>query len=99
MQILKLSLHCAAVGSAFAVSQVGDAFGQGGGLTSQTPPGVTRVITLGTRGGPTPSKERAQSSNLLIVNGEYYLIDAGDGVLRQLVQSGADFRRVGKIFI
>ena len=100
MQILKLALHCAAVGGAFAaLLQVGDAFGQGGGVTSQIPPGIARVITLGTRGGPTPSKARAQSSNLLIVNGEYYLIDAGDGVLRQLVQSGADFRKVGKIFI
>lgn len=59
----------------------------------------THLITLGTRGGPIPAKDRAQSSNLLIVNGTYYLVDAGDGVLRRLTQAGADFRQIGKIFI
>ena len=59
----------------------------------------SRLITLGTRGSPIPSKDRAQSSNLLIVNDTYYLIDAGDGVLRRLVQAGANFRKVGKVFI
>ncbi|HEU5272130.1 MAG TPA: MBL fold metallo-hydrolase [Xanthobacteraceae bacterium] len=58
-----------------------------------------RLITLGTRGGPLPTKDRAQSSNLLVVNGTLYLIDAGDGVTRRIVQSGHDFRKVGKIFI
>ena len=29
----------------------------------------TRLITLGTQGGPNPRAHRAQSSNLLIVNG------------------------------
>ena len=33
-------------------------------------------------GGPLPSKGRAQSSNLLVVNGALYLIDAGDGIER-----------------
>src|SRR5574337_344453 len=59
----------------------------------------TRLITLGTRGGPIPSKNRAQSSNLLIVNGSYYLIDAGDGALRRLTQAGGDYKQLGKIFI
>jgi ribonuclease BN (tRNA processing enzyme) len=59
----------------------------------------TKLITLGTRGGPLPTKDRAQSSNLLVVNGTLYLIDAGDGVTRRIVQSGHDFRKVGKIFI
>jgi ribonuclease BN (tRNA processing enzyme) len=59
----------------------------------------TVIITLGTRGGPLPTKDRAQSSNLLVVNGTPYLIDAGDGVTRRIVQAGYDFRKVGKIFI
>ena len=33
----------------------------------------TRLITLGTLGGPTPRAHRAQSSNLLIVNGAFTL--------------------------
>jgi ribonuclease BN (tRNA processing enzyme) len=60
---------------------------------------ATTLITLGTRGGPLPDKERAQSSNLLIVNGALYLIDAGDGVTRRIVQAGYDFRKVGKVFV
>src|ERR1044072_3969035 len=60
---------------------------------------VTRLITLGTAGGPLPTKDRAQSSNLLIVNGTSYLVDAGDNVTRRIVQSGSDFRQVGKGFI
>lgn len=61
--------------------------------------GPTTLITLGTRGGPLPTKDRAQSSNLLVVSGTLYLIDAGDGVTRRIVQANYDFRKVGKIFI
>jgi ribonuclease BN (tRNA processing enzyme) len=72
-----------------------------GPAAAQTPHagGGTTLITLGTRGGPLPTKDRTQSSNLLIVNGTLYLIDAGDGVTRRIVQAGYDFRKVGKIFI
>src|SRR5258708_1541830 len=53
-------------------------------------------ITLGTAGGPLPRRERAQSSNLLVVNGTPYLIDAGDGATRRIVQAGHDFRQGGQ---
>jgi ribonuclease BN (tRNA processing enzyme) len=59
----------------------------------------TRLVTLGTAGGPLPTKDRAQSSNLLTVNGTHYVIDAGDNVTRRIVQAGADFRHIGKVFI
>jgi ribonuclease BN (tRNA processing enzyme) len=59
----------------------------------------TRLITLGTTAGPLPRKDRAQAANLLIVNGTPYLIDAGDGVTRRIVQAGANFRQIGTIFI
>lgn len=61
--------------------------------------GGTKLITLGTAGGPLPQKKRAQSSNLLIVRGHLYLIDAGDDVTRRIVQAGANFQQVDKIFI
>src|SRR5262249_33105055 len=35
----------------------------------------------------------------LVVNGALYLIDAGGSVTSRIVQSGHDFRKVGKIFI
>src|SRR5215471_12223676 len=59
----------------------------------------TRVITLGTRSGPTADLHRAQSSNVLITNGVAYIIDAGDGVSRRLIRLGVDFRDIGNIFI
>jgi len=60
---------------------------------------ATRVITLGTRSGPTADLHRAQSSNVLISNGVGYIIDAGDGVSRRLIRLGVDFRDIGSIFI
>ncbi len=59
----------------------------------------TSLITLGTRVGPTPVAHQAQASNLLIVNGALYLIDAGDGVLRRLAKAGVKFNEIGVIFI
>lgn len=70
-----------------------------GAAWSEAARAETTLITLGTRGGPLPTKDRAQSSNLLVVNGTLYLIDAGDGVTRRIVQAGYDFRKIGKIFI
>jgi ribonuclease BN (tRNA processing enzyme) len=63
------------------------------------PKSGTRIITLGTRSGPQPDVDRAQSSNLLIVNGSQYLIDAGDGVTRRLIRLGTNFRNIDNIFI
>jgi ribonuclease BN (tRNA processing enzyme) len=59
----------------------------------------TRLITLGTRFGPTPVAHQAQSSNLLTANGALYLVDAGDGVLRRLAKAGVEFNEIGVIFI
>jgi ribonuclease BN (tRNA processing enzyme) len=62
-------------------------------------PPATRVVTLGTQGGPLPSRNRAQPANAVVVNGAIYLVDAGNGVLRQLTLAGLDYRRVSQIFI
>lgn len=59
----------------------------------------TRLITLGTSGGPPSRAGRAQSSNLLTVNGTHYVIDAGDGVARRIAKSGINVRDIGTIFI
>jgi ribonuclease BN (tRNA processing enzyme) len=61
--------------------------------------GVTRVITLGTQGGPIPRAHRAQSSNLLAVGETPYVIDAGDGVARRLAKAGINAGEIGTIFI
>jgi ribonuclease BN (tRNA processing enzyme) len=54
--------------------------------------------TLGTA-GPVPRRGRAQSSDLLSVNGAHYVIDAGDGVTRRIAQAGIELRDIGIIFI
>jgi ribonuclease BN (tRNA processing enzyme) len=59
----------------------------------------TRLITLGTASGPSTRPDRAQSSNLLTVNGTHYVVDAGDGAARRLAEAGIDPREIGIIFI
>jgi ribonuclease BN (tRNA processing enzyme) len=59
----------------------------------------TRVITLGTLAGPLPRAHRAQASNLLIVNGAVYVVDAGDGAARRIAKAGINIRDIGTIFL
>ena len=59
----------------------------------------TRLITLGTAGGPSLRVDRAQSSNLLTVNGTHYVIDAGDRVASRIAQAGINVRDIGTIFL
>jgi ribonuclease BN (tRNA processing enzyme) len=59
----------------------------------------TRLITLGTVAGPPPRAHRAQSSNLLIVNGTLYIVDAGDGAARRLAKAGINVRDIGTVFL
>jgi len=59
----------------------------------------THLITVGTRSGPLPTAARAQSSNLLIVNGALYVIDAGDGLARRLARGGYAIRDIDHVFI
>jgi len=66
---------------------------------ASSPKPGTHLMTLGTRGGPGPTPERAQSSNVLIVNGTPYLVDAGEGVTRRLIRAGLAVRDIDTIFI
>lgn len=59
----------------------------------------TRIITLGTQGGPLMSLERAQPANAVVVNDRIYLVDAGNGVARQVLAAGLDVRKIDNIFI
>jgi ribonuclease BN (tRNA processing enzyme) len=59
----------------------------------------SRLILLGTKGGPTPSPLRAPASNLLIVDGVPFVIDAPDGVAERIVRAGIPLDRLGEIFI
>jgi len=59
----------------------------------------TRLILLGTGAGPIARKDRSQPANLLIVGGRPYLIDAGNGVSRQLAHVGLVPSDVRTVFI
>ena len=62
-------------------------------------PKITRLILLGTQGGPRVNADRAQSANVLIVNGTPYLVDAGNGVARQLSLAHVPLPSIHQIFI
>src|SRR5438132_7891689 len=61
----------------------------------------TRILLLGTKGGPTLSSNsgRSNSSTLILINDVPYLIDCGYGVSRQLISAGIALNRLRYIFI
>jgi ribonuclease BN (tRNA processing enzyme) len=61
----------------------------------------TRIILLGTKGGPTLSSRSGRSSpaTLILINDVPYLIDCGYGVSRQLLSAGIALCRLHYIFI
>jgi ribonuclease BN (tRNA processing enzyme) len=60
---------------------------------------VTRLILLGTAGGPRPQKARAASAQVIVSNNTAYVIDCGDGVARQLVLAGMPLPTLRHVFI
>src|SRR5947207_7557554 len=68
-------------------------------LTAQQRKG-TRIILLGTKGGPSVGKSgRSNPSTLILINDIPYVIDCGYGVSRQLISAGVSLDRLRYIFI
>jgi ribonuclease BN (tRNA processing enzyme) len=59
----------------------------------------TKLILLGTGGGPRPRKASSASAQVIVTNNTAYVIDCGDGVARQLVSAGVPLTIVRHIFI
>jgi ribonuclease BN (tRNA processing enzyme) len=59
----------------------------------------TRLILLGTGGGPRPRKASSGSSQVIVANGTPYVIDCGDGVARQLVFAGVPLDALRHVLI
>lgn len=59
----------------------------------------TRLVLLGTAGGPRPHKTRAAPAQAIVVNDTVYVVDCGNGVARQLVFADLPLSSVRHIFI
>lgn len=61
----------------------------------------TRLVLLGTGGGPVIDKNQTRMGpcNLVVVDGVHYVIDAGEGAPRQLLRAGVSTRDVDHVFI
>ena len=74
----------------------------GAGLTPVPPvarrPG-TRLILLGTGGGPRPRANSSASAQVIVVDDVAYVVDCGDGVARQLVRAGIALPSIRHVFL
>ena len=59
----------------------------------------TRLILLGTGGGPRPRKENVSACQVIVVNDALYVVDCGNGVARQLVSAGLSLPKLRHVFI
>jgi len=66
---------------------------------NDAPQNGTQLILLGTAGGPATKRNRSQPANAVVVNGDIYILDAGDGVARQLTLAGFSVANVRAVFI
>jgi len=66
---------------------------------SMAQPPLTRLILLGTGGGPRPRAQSSGSAQVIIAGGRLYVVDCGDGVARQLVRAGVTLDTLSNIFI
>lgn len=59
----------------------------------------TRLILLGTAGGPRPRKGSMSTAQVIVAGGQLYVVDCGDGVARQLVIAGLPLDTLRQVFI
>jgi ribonuclease BN (tRNA processing enzyme) len=76
----------------------GGGFGGGFGRGAAAATG-NAFIVLGTSSGPNSEADRAQPANALVVDGQVYLVDAGDGAVAQLAKAGQGLGAVRGVFL
>ena len=59
----------------------------------------TRLVLLGTGGGPRPRTASSAAAQVIVSNGVAYVIDCGDGVARQMVFAGVPLASLRHVFI
>lgn len=68
-------------------------------MAQDKPKPRTRIVFLGTKGGPRVSVGRSNPASVLLVNGTPYVIDCGMGVSHQLAAAGVPLPSIKHIFI
>jgi ribonuclease BN (tRNA processing enzyme) len=59
----------------------------------------TKLVLLGTGGGPVPGRSRRMTSHVLVSNGATYVLDCGLGVTNQYARLGLEYGAIRSIFI
>jgi ribonuclease BN (tRNA processing enzyme) len=67
--------------------------------TTGAQPARTRLVLLGTAGGPTPKAKSAAPAQAIVVGDRVYLVDCGEGVARQLALATLPIRQLRSVFI
>src|SRR6267154_6574638 len=70
-----------------------------GAGNAQSVSATTKLILLGTGGGPRPRKVSSASAQVIVSNDRAYVIDCGNGVARQLAFAGVPLASLRHVFI
>jgi ribonuclease BN (tRNA processing enzyme) len=65
----------------------------------QTSATRTRLVLLGTAGGPTPKAQSSAPAQAIVADDRIYLVDCGDGVARQLALARLSIRQLRAVFL
>jgi len=60
---------------------------------------ATKLVLLGTGGGPTPKITRAAPAQAVVVDGVSYIVDCGNGVARQMARAKLAFNALRAVFV
>jgi ribonuclease BN (tRNA processing enzyme) len=59
----------------------------------------TKLVLLGTGGGPMPKITRSAPANAVVVDDATYIVDCGNGVARQMARARLPFRSLRAVFV
>jgi ribonuclease BN (tRNA processing enzyme) len=60
---------------------------------------ASRLVLLGTGGGPMPKVTRSAPAFAVVVDGVTYIVDCGNGVARQMAKAALGFRTLRAVFL
>ncbi|QQP98559.1 MBL fold metallo-hydrolase [Lysobacter enzymogenes] len=69
------------------------------GFAAAAAASATRIVLLGTAGGPTPKALRAAPASAVVVGDAVYVVDCGNGVARQLALAGLRLGSLRGVFV